>query len=81
MSAKHHLVTQVRQWVVTAALVGAMCVPVCAQALSSDQIFAELINRNQTRAGGLLEYTSDRGLPRVRPWRENPCADRRPHGV
>jgi len=35
-------------------------VAIHAQALSSDQIFAQLIGRNQTRAGGLLEYTADR---------------------
>jgi hypothetical protein len=37
-----------------------MCVTVEAQALGGDQIFAELVDRNQTREGGLLEYTADR---------------------
>ena len=50
----------IRQWVLTAALAGSMCVPVRAQTVSSEQIFAELIDRNQARAGGLLEYMADR---------------------
>jgi hypothetical protein len=50
----------IRQLAVTAALAGAMCVPVRAQTVGSEQIFAELIDHNQTRAGGLLEYTADR---------------------
>jgi hypothetical protein len=50
----------IRQLALTAALAGSMCVPVHAQALRSEQIFAELIDRNRTRAGGLLEYTADR---------------------
>jgi len=37
-----------------------MCVAVHAQALDSEQIFAELIARNQIRAGGLLEYKAER---------------------
>jgi len=50
----------VRQLAVTAALAGSMCIPVRAQTLASEQIFAELVARNQTRAGDLLEYTADR---------------------
>ena len=50
----------IRQWVLTAALAGSICVPVRAQTVSSEQIFAELIDRNQARAGGLLEYMADR---------------------
>jgi hypothetical protein len=37
-----------------------MCVAVHAQALDREQIFAELIVRNQIRAGGLLEYKAER---------------------
>jgi hypothetical protein len=50
----------IRQLALTAALAGSMCAGVHAQALGSEQIFAELIGRNQSRAGGLLEYTADR---------------------
>ena len=50
----------IRQWALTATLAGSMCVPVRAQTVSSEQIFAELIDRNQARAGGLLEYMADR---------------------
>ena len=50
----------IRQLALTAALAGSMCVTVHAQALDSEQIFAELIDRNQTRAGGLLEYRRPR---------------------
>jgi hypothetical protein len=49
-----------RQLAFTAALAGLMCVAVRAQALGSEQIFAGLIAHNQTRAGGLLEYTAER---------------------
>jgi hypothetical protein len=54
-----HSIT-VRQLALTAALAGSMCVSVHAQTLGGEQIFAEPIDRNQTRAGGLLEYTADR---------------------
>jgi len=50
----------IRQCVLTASLAGSMCVPICAQTVTSEQIFAELIDRNQTRAGGMLEYMADR---------------------
>ena len=50
----------VRVLALTAALAGSMCITVHAQAPGSEQIFAELIGRNQTRAGGLLAYTADR---------------------
>jgi len=51
---------RIRQPALAAALAGAMCVAVHAQALDSEQIFAELIARNQIRAGGLLEYKAER---------------------
>jgi hypothetical protein len=44
----------------TAALAGSMGIAVRAQGLGSEQIFAALVDRNQARAGGLLEYTTDR---------------------
>jgi hypothetical protein len=50
----------IRQLGLTAALAGSMCAPIHAQALGSEQIFAELLDHNQTRADGLLEYTADR---------------------
>ncbi|MGA3240614.1 MAG: outer membrane lipoprotein-sorting protein [Bryobacteraceae bacterium] len=50
----------IRQLALAAALAGSMCAPVCAQTMSSEQIFAELIARNQIRADGLLGYTADR---------------------
>jgi outer membrane lipoprotein-sorting protein len=50
----------IRQLAFTAALAGSMCVPLHTQALSSEQIFAKLVDRNQTRAGGLLEYKAER---------------------
>jgi hypothetical protein len=50
----------IRKLALAAALAGSVCATVHAQVLGSEQIFAELIDRNQTRAGGLLEYTSDR---------------------
>jgi hypothetical protein len=50
----------IRQLALTTALAGSICVPLHAQAPGSEQILAELADRNQTRAGGLLEYTADR---------------------
>ena len=50
----------IRQLALTAALAGSMCVTLHAQALGSGQIFAELVEHNQSRASGLLEYTADR---------------------
>jgi hypothetical protein len=50
----------IRQLALTAALAGSMSVPVDAQTVGSEQIFAKLIDRNQTRADGLLQYTADR---------------------
>jgi len=50
----------IRQLTLAAALAGSIWAPLHAQALSSEQIFAELVAHNQTRAGGLLEYTADR---------------------
>jgi hypothetical protein len=47
----------IRQLALTAALASSMCVPVHARTVGSEQIFAELIDRNQTRTGGLLGYT------------------------
>jgi hypothetical protein len=56
-----------------AGLAGSVCVPVYAQTMGSERIFAELIERNQSRAGGLLEYTADRekfgSTNRISPWR------------
>jgi Outer membrane lipoprotein-sorting protein len=48
------------QLALTVALMGSTCVPAHTQTVGSEQIFAELIDRNQTRAGSLLEYTADR---------------------
>jgi hypothetical protein len=50
----------IRKLALAAALAGSVCATVHAQVLGSEQIFAELIDRNQTRAGGLLEYTAGR---------------------
>jgi hypothetical protein len=50
----------IRPLALGAALAGSMCVTVHAQALGSGQIFAQLVDRNQMRARGLLEYTADR---------------------
>jgi hypothetical protein len=50
----------IRQVALIVALAELMCVPVHAQSLGSEQIFAELIAHNQTRAGGLLEYKAAR---------------------
>lgn len=55
-----------RKLALAAALAGWVCVAVNAQAPGSEQIFAELVNRNQTRAGSLLKYTADR-VPACRP--------------
>jgi len=50
----------IRQLALTATVAGSMWVPVRAQVLRGEQVFAELIANNQTGAGGLAEYTADR---------------------
>ena len=50
----------IRKLALAAALAGSVCVTVHAQAPGSEQIFAELTGRNQTRAGGRLEHTAGR---------------------
>ena len=73
-----HSVT-IRQLALIAALAAWMCVSVHAQALGSQQIFAELIDRNQTRCRrppGI--YPAGRGLPRIGPERERSDVGRGP---